>query len=99
VKSAEAKAELLRERPGAIAVRLNKEREEWEIWAGSWTGAQFLGRGASEAEAWENAMKRTKGRKKTRKVYCRACFAPLEIPEDAEHPNQCDNCRRQKASR
>ena len=79
-------------RPGAVAVRLNKEPEEWNVWAGSWCGAQRLGQGATEEEAWKEAAKTALG-PKTRTVRCRSCFDPLEIPESAAHPGFCKTCR------
>mgnify|MGYP001424757866 CR=1 FL=1 len=99
VKASEAKRELICLRPGAIAVRLNKEHDEWNVWAGSWTGAQFLGRGSSEDEAWANALRTAKKNGRTRKVRCRSCFVLIEIEEDADHPNVCDGCRRERTAR
>ena len=85
------KLETLKARPGAVAVRLNKEPETWNVWAGSWSGAQFLGQGATEEEAWKNASRKTGA--KTRTVRCRNCFDVLEIPEAATHPDFCQPCR------
>ena len=99
MKELEAKREVIRLRPGAIAVRLNKEQDEWNVWAGSWTGAQFLGRGTTEEEAWANALMTTKEKRKTRYVCCRSCFVRIEIDEDADHPNVCDGCRRERTAR
>lgn len=99
MKESEAKRELIRLRPGAVAVRLNKEDGEWNVWAGSWTGAQFLGRGTTEEEAWSNALRTTKEKRRTRRVCCRSCFISIEIDEDADHPNVCDGCRRERTAR
>lgn len=91
----ESKEKTLRVRPGAIAVRLNREQGEWNIWAGSWTGAQFLGRGETEAKAWEDASKNVNRKKKSRTVFCRTCVVPMEISEEATHPGQCPACRKE----
>lgn len=79
-------------RPEAVAVRLNKEPEEWNVWAASWCGAQWLGQGATEEEAWKEAAKTALG-PKTRTVWCRSCRDPLEIPESAPHPGFCPVCQ------
>ena len=79
-------------RPGAVAVRLNKEPEEWNVWAGSWIGAQFLGRGATEQEAWEQAAKTATG-PKTRTVRCRNCYDQIAVAETAPHPGFCQSCK------
>lgn len=85
------KIETLKARPAAYAVRLNKTQEEWNVWAGSWSGAQFLGRGKTEQEAWEQAAKTANG-PKTKTVRCRNCFDVIEIAESAKHPGFCRPC-------
>ena len=99
VKASEAKRELICLRPGAIAVRLNKEHDEWNVWAGSWTGAQLLGRGSCEDEAWVNALRTAKSKRRLRGVRCRSCFVLIEIEDDARHPGFCDGCGRDRMAR
>lgn len=86
------KIETLKARPAAYAVRLNKTPEEWNVWAGSWVGAQFLGRGTTEQEAWEQAAKTVNG-PKTRTVRCRNCYDQITVTETATHPGFCQACK------
>lgn len=86
------KQEVIRARPAAYAVRLNKTPEEWNVWAGSWFGAQFLGRGTTEQEAWEQAAKTANG-PKTRTVRCRNCYDQITVSETAPHPGFCQSCK------
>ncbi len=88
----EAKEKTLLVRPGAVAVRLNSEREEWNIWSGSWTGAQFLGRGRTEAEAWKAAEERSKRTNPRKTIRCPRCGANVVVDETECRRMFCNAC-------
>ena len=92
------KIETLKARPAAYAVRLNKTPEEWTVGAGSWRGAQVLGRGTTEQEVWKTAAKTANG-PKTRVVWCLNYFDEFSVAETASHPGFCTPCRDGKKKR
>ena len=85
-----AKLATLAKHPAAVVIRLNKEPEQWRVWAHYRSGAQFLGQGATEEEAWTAASKVTGPNKRT--VRCRNCFDVIEILEAEKHPGFCKPC-------
>ena len=88
----EAKEKTLRARPGAVAVRLNSEREEWNVWAGSFTGAQFLGRGRTESEAWKAAEETSKRTNPRKTIRCPRCGANVVVDETECRRMFCNAC-------